>query len=457
MGLAVLAGLLSAAESPPSPNIVFILADDWGWGDLGCYGNKIIKTPHLNRLARQGTLFTQYYVNGSVCSPTRAAILTGRFPARDRIHGHLATRDLNRRRGMPNELSPDLPTLADALKQAGYATGHYGKWHLSDAEGPQPDQYGFQEWRITGRNWDLWGAQLRPHSSALIVDEAIGFMERHKATPFYVNVWLLDTHATLAPTETQLAPYRNLTEPNVRFHSAAQIYCAAATDADAQIGRLLAKLDDAGLATNTLVVFTSDNGPEDTAIRNANHSGVGSAGPLRGRKRSLYEGGVRVPFIARWPAALPRGNVNDTVLSGVDLLPTFCQLTGAKVPANFDGDGEDLSLVFRGQPKSRTRPLLWEWRFRIVGHVSNISPVLAIRDGAWKLLLNADRSRLELYDVAANPMELDNVASQHPEVVERLAARALAWQKTLPEGPFDPGAGDNTYPWPKDLKPDDAP
>jgi N-acetylgalactosamine-6-sulfatase len=229
------------------------------------------------------------------------------------------------------------------------------------------------------------------------------------------------------------------------------IYYASVTDLDTQVGRLLARLDALGLAERTLVLFSADNGPEEIFIRNAGHSGVGSPGPFRGRKRSLYEGGIRLPFIARLPGVVPAGRVDDSsVLSGADLLPTACALAGVRLPAGYAGDGEDRAAVLRGNPGPRTRPLLWEWRFAIPGPVVNKSPMLAIRDGRWKLLLNPDRSRMELYDIPADPFELNNLAPAHPDVVNRLAQVALDWQATLPKGPIEPLAGKRDYPWPRE-------
>jgi len=219
---------------------------------------------------------------------------------------------------------------------------------------------------------------------------------------------------------------------------------------DKQIGRLLDYLQAKGLDKNTLIIFSSDNGPEDIHIFNASHSGVGSAGPFRGRKRSLYEGGVRVPFIVRWPGVAPAGRVDSTsVITGVDFLPTLCSIAGVKLPAGISPDGEDMSAAFRGTPQRRTKPVMWEWRYRIYGDLHHRSPMLAIRQDDWKLLLNPDRSRLELYNLRQDPMELNNLASQHPDVVQELSRKVLAWQATLPKGPADPDAGSNHYPWPK--------
>ncbi len=234
-----------------------------------------------------------------------------------------------------------------------------------------------------------------------------------------------------------------------RHASAAQIFYSTVTDLDAQIGRLIDGLDRLGLTQKTLILFSSDNGPEDIHIRNAGHSGIGSAGPFRGRKRSLYEGGIRTPGIVCWPGHVPAGRVeSEAVVAGVDWLPTVCRLAGATVPSDHKLDGEDTTDVLLGKSRPRSKPLTWEWRFRIAGEPFHRSPLLSIRDGHWKLLLNPDRSRIELYDIPRDPTELSNLADEHPQVVERLAAQVLAWQQELPAGPIQPQAGKADYPWP---------
>jgi N-acetylgalactosamine-6-sulfatase len=446
-----------------TPNFVFIFADDWGWGDLGCYGHPDVQTPNLDALAARGKLFTQFYVCSGVCSPSRAAVMTGRYPARFGIHGHFAEHARNARRGMPNWLDPDVVTYTRLLQQAGYAVGHYGKWHLGHGEGaPEPFAYGIDECRVNAGNGPQLGFPLvyrkpkhsgtRTKSSEVIVGEAMAFIERHQDAPFFVNVWLNDTHATLDPDEKQLEPYVKYMPIGLegKHVGANAVYFAVVTEADKQIGRLLDHLDALGLTDDTVVIFSADNGPEDIVVRNASHSGVGSPGPFRGRKRSLYEGGVRVPFILSWPGGgTPMGVVDDdTPLCAVDLLPTFCALAGVDVPDDVPLDGEAMTTAFRGPSQARTTPLMWEWRFRIVGHCINRSPILAIRRDNWKLLFNPEGDRLELYDIPNDPMELNNVAEEHPAIVAQLRIEALAWQRTLPEGPFDEEAGSNAYPWP---------
>jgi N-acetylgalactosamine-6-sulfatase len=464
LGLAVIL-LLGAtparAADAKQPNILFILADDLGWGDLGCYGHPRIKTPNLDRLAKQGTLFTQFYVNGSVCSPSRTAFLTGHFPARHAIHGHLSTAQQNKDRGMPNWLDAKVTTLPALLKKAGYATAHIGKWHLGSGEdAPTPDCYGFTDYKTINSNSPGWDAKAQndPHfrakSAELFVDETISFIKASRHKPFYVNLWTLVPHAPLNPTEEQMKPYMQLGPSPLAPHKGAmQIYYASVTDLDTQIGRLLKELETLGVADNTLILFSSDNGPEDIHITNASHSGVGSAGPFRGRKRSLYEGGVRVPGIVRWPKQVPAGRVDDvSIVSGVDWLPTVCALAGVKLPKEYQGDGEDVSDILRGKERLRPKPLFWEWRFPIAGDTLNKSPMLAVRQHYWKLLFNPDRSRVELYNIRRDPSELTNLADKEKEAVEQLAEKALAWQKTLPKGPVNAAAGRNDYPWPEAKK-----
>jgi N-acetylgalactosamine-6-sulfatase len=446
---------VGSAAQRKKPNFVFIFADDLGWGDLGCYGNKQIKTPNLDRLARNGMLFTQFYVNGSVCSPSRTSIMTSHYPARHRVHGHFASDKQNKARAMPNWLDPKVYTVTDLLRNNGYTTGHFGKWHLGSGEGsPTPSDYGIDEHctsvssgpQLEGRSDEYFRAK----STSQIVDRTIDFIEKNRDKPFYVNVWTLVPHATLHPTDEQMKPYERYAPGGVPYKGVKQIYYASVTDMDYQIGRLIKKIDELGLAENTLIAFSSDNGPEDLNIRNAVHSGIGNTGPFRGRKRSLYEGGIRMPFIVRWSGHTPAGRVDDkTIIAGVDWLPTVCNLAKVRIPNNLNPDGEDMSAALLGKFKNRKKPLMWEWRFRIFGDMVHKCPMLAIREGNWKLLMNPDRSRIELYDIVNDPTELDNVANQHSGLVSKLSKKLLKWQTTLPPGPVEQVAGSNAYPWPK--------
>lgn len=465
LGLGSLNAANAFGQSKPSqkPNFVFLFADDLGWGDLGCYGGRL-KTPSLDKLARQGTRFSQFYVCGSVCSPSRAAIMTSHYPARHGVHGYFAETSLNDKRGMPHYLDTETTTVADLLSQNGYRTGHFGKWHLGyDTLKNKPelqekcslDHYGFDEYQLSNDQWNIWSPQNRPVSTKMVLDRTFEFVEKNKDRPFYAQAWFADPHAPLNPSDEQMDEYNSSIYFNPRgteHRSTWEIYGGTVTEMDRQIGIFIDKLDKLGLAENTYVIFSSDNGPEDIHICNATHSGVGSPGPFRGRKRSIYEGGIRVPFIVRCPGTVPAGKLNETsVVAAVDYMPTICSLAGVNVPAGVKSDGQDMSKAILGEAMMRTRPLMWEWRYSVAGYRFHCPPMLAIRDGKWKLLMNPDGSRIELYDIPADPMELNNQADRYPEVTSSLSKMVLAWQTELPESPLHPAAGKNDYTWPQDY------
>ncbi len=429
---------ISAAERP---NIVFVLADDMGPGDLACYGGTVAPTPNIDRLAAEGTRFTQYYSASPICSPSRVGCTTGMFPARWRITSFLQERKGNRACEQDDFLDPRAPSVARLLKDAGYATAHFGKWHMGGGrdvtDAPKLAAYGFDEhactWEspqpdpdITATNW-IWSPQdkvKRWDRTAFFVDKTLDFLQRHKGQAAYINVWLDDVHTPWVPDEASQpsAEARKETPPKLR---------AVLVETDRQIGRLLDGIRQLGIERETLVIFASDNGALPT------FQGQRSAG-LRGSKLSLYEGGVRLPFIVHWPGHVPAGRVDETtVLSAVDLLPTFCALAGAAAPTDASLDGEDQTAVFLGTPKTqRSRPLFWEYgrnneSFRYPAGRDR-SPNLAIRDGKWKLLVNADGSGAELYDVVADRSESTNVAGNHPQLVKQLSEPLLDWRRSLP-------------------------
>jgi arylsulfatase A-like enzyme len=440
------------------PNIVFVLCDDLGWGDLGCYGHPHIKTPNLDRLAAQGTMLTNFYVNSPVCSPTRAGVMTGRFPSEIGFHGHLASLDANRRRGIPNYLDPDIPTLPKLLKSAGYATAHFGKWHMGgpqDKTAPPPEDYGIDVSGTVLSNGPHYNQKgdNRSDSSMRIMQHTIDFIESNADTPFFINCWLIDPHSVLAPSPEQMAMYEDYSAPGrakERFSSVTQTYYAVITDIDTQVGKLMDTLDRLDLADDTIVVFTSDNGPAPVWGGDTNHSGAGSVGPFRGCKASLYEGGIREPFIVRWPGKVQADAVDDTtVMSAVDLLPSFCKLAGVELPSHVDMSGEDMSDIFRGKPMERAKPLMWEYRYSPWGRHIQKSPDLAMRDGDWKLMMNPDGGRIELYNLSENVCEVDNCARENTDRVERMSKTLLAWQRSLPDVELMPeSVGSFEYPWP---------
>lgn len=437
------------------PNVIFIFADDLGWGDLNCYGNRNIKTPNLDRMARSGILFTNFYVANPVCSPSRTAIMTGQYPSRHKIHTALnANPEENNRFDLNHFLDPGNTLITRLFQDNGYKVGHFGKWHLGGTkDSPLPSEYGIDEYLVTNsRDAQLKGP--RHESSERIVDAAISFLKKNSGEAFYLNIWTLVPHATLAPTEEQMKPYEKYGpggEAAGKFRSAAEVYYSSVTDLDYHIGRLLDAVEELGLAESTMILFSSDNGPEDIHIPNASHSAIGSPGPFRGRKRSLYEGGIRVPFIVQWKGHTPEGLINDqSIVGAVDILPSLSKIAGISLPEGYKSDGEDMSGALLGNPAQREIPLMWEWRFTQAGYTFNQSPRLALRDGKWKFLMNPDGSRIELYDFEKDPqcMEVDNVAEQNRKLVKKYSKMLLEFEKTLPEGKLANGTGMNVYPMP---------
>lgn len=381
--------------------------------------------------------------------------MTGHYPARHQIFGHLATHENNARRQMPDALDPTVITLTDLLRESGYETAHFGKWHLGNIS---PKEYGLDVFRTESVSnvpdrgkIDIWGAENRAQCTADILDAALEFMDTRQdsSKPFYINAWFSDPHATLNPSAQQLDKVRQFAPRGVNLPGVEQIYYACVVEMDRQVGRFLQELDRRGMRSNTLVIFSSDNGPEDYQIRNAAHSGVGSPGPFRGRKRSIYEGGIRTPLLLRWPGHVPAGKVNNTsVVNGIDFVPTLCALVGADAVNAASFDGEEMTDVWMGSDRKRQRACFWEWRYRVFGHVANHPPRLAVRDGDYKLLMNPDGSRVELYDLIRDPGERDNIASEYPPKVQSLQKKILEWNSQLPASPVEAAAGTATWRWP---------
>lgn len=436
-----------AATTPAaarSPNILFILIDDMGFGDLSLTGNRLVATPNIDALARDGMVMTQFYDAAPICSPSRAGFMTGRFPARDRFVTYIANRKRNRRFNQADWLDPALPTVPRMLRQAGYATGHFGKWHLGGGrdvgDAPLPAAYGFDESYTQFEGLgprvlpsDL-GGDLAQQSAALgkgpiewlpraqvtgrYIDKTLDFVRRSKSRPWLAQLWLDDVHTPWEPSAQQIAAVKGKgkDEREDRF-------LAVLVAMDAEIGRLVDGLRQSGELDDTLIVFTSDNGPTVGAET------PGSAGPYRGKKASLYEGGIRQPMIVRWPGHVAAGTRDSkSVVQAVDLLPTLAGITGVAKPAGINGI--DIAAAWRGKPIA-SRPDLYSHIARPRAE-SAFGPLYSIRSGPWKLLMNADGSGAELYNIDADPQEQRDRKGDSAVVSKTLTMKLEKWIASLP-------------------------
>jgi arylsulfatase A-like enzyme len=437
---------LCAAVSgkPKPPNILFIFADDWGWGDLSCHGHPYVKTPNIDRLAREGTDFYRFTVASGVCSPSRTAVMTGHFPARYNINGHFAWVPSNAKRGMPDWLDPKAPLLSRFLQGASYSTAHYGKWHLANdmiPDSPPPGAYGFDAYGA----FNCSGKQMPVHEDA---KNTIAFIEKsHQADkPFYINLWLHEPHT----------PFHTLPKYRKRFPKLEErdnIYASVLSHADDRVGEVLNALDRLKITDTTLVIFSSDNGParmtRKVALKRMHDTATGEGfniaaakgitGGRKGYKASLFEGGIGVPFIARWPGKIAAGKVDKTsIFSAVDLLPTFCEIAGVKLPADYKPDGisQVATLKGKGQPL-REKPLFW--KTLSTRPVTRLMPshwgAYVVVHNNWKLVTDQSVEHVELYDLVKDPLEKSNLAKKHPGEVTLLKKMLTEWQATLPAKP----------------------
>ncbi|MBL9127725.1 MAG: sulfatase-like hydrolase/transferase, partial [Verrucomicrobiales bacterium] len=435
-----------SATDKPRPNIVVILADDLGWTDLGCQGSRYYETPHIDRLASRGLRLTQAYSAGPNCQPSRAAWMTGQYGPRTGIYtvGDTNRFDWSRRPLIPvrNEvrLAPEATTIAEVLKGAGYATGLFGKWHLGSDDAHHPLRQGFDEAIVSeGKHYDF---ETRPkvevprgtYLADFLTERATDFVRRHRAHPFFLCVHHFVVHAPIEGKPELEARFRD--KPPVGGHRD-PVFAAMVASLDASVGKVVAALEEAGVAENTLVVFSSDNGGVGgyLAAGIPTREGITDNAPLRGGKGMLYEGGIRVPLILRWPGTIPEGFVRDDPVHGVDFFPTFARLAGAASTGPGPWDGVDLSPLWTTPPE---RPLPREslyWHFP--GYLGSgrdawrTTPVGAVRTGNWKLLEFFEAGRLELYDLASDPGERRDLAEARPDLVRSLQGRLVAWREQV--------------------------
>ncbi len=442
-----LAAATPEASADERPNIVVILCDDLGYGDLACYGNRTIRTPHLDKLAAQGIRFTDFYSAAPVCSPARVGLLTGRTPNRAGVYDWIPS-------GTEVHMGRGELTIPKILKGAGYATCMAGKWHcnsqFNDARQPQPGDFGFDHWFATQnnaapshenpRNFVRNGegvGKVEGFSCQIVAGEAIGWIERHLAdrpdTPFFTYVAFHEPHEPIASPATLAAGY-----PDAPKKGEA-LYYANVENMDSAVGELMAALDRLAVADNTLVVFTSDNGPETLNRYRGAWRSHGSPGPLRGMKLHTHEAGIRVCGIARWPLQIDPGQTSSEPVGAVDLMPTFASLTAAEIPLGHHLDGTDILTALKGGRANREQPLFWCY----YGALNDAK--VAIRDGDWKLLASLDSggqplgrvraitaknraavaaaepSRYELFKIGEDRGEARDLAGEMPGRVEAMS------------------------------------
>lgn len=441
------------AQAGPPPNFVMVFIDDMGWGDFSCFGNQEAKTPNVDRMAAEGIRFSQFYVNSPICSPSRCALTTGQYPQRWRVTSYLNNQRDNERRGVTNWLDPKAPTLARILQKNGYATGHFGKWHLGGQrdvdQAPPITAYGFDE-SLT--NFEGMGPKLLPLTlkpgdtkpgkiwadaerlggpvtwmqrskiTTGFIDAALPFIDKSIAAkkPFYLNLWPDDVHGPWWPPVDQWAEGKR------------GLYLAVLKEMDRQFGKLFDHIrSNPELRDNTLVLICSDNGPEP---------GAGSAGPFRGSKTTLYEGGTRSPLIAWGPGLMKKatvGSLNEaSVFAAFDLVPSILSIANVATPEGIQFDGQNLAPVLLGQTTdSHSAPLFWRRppdRKTVNDKLPERLPDLAMREGNWKLLCEYDGTQPQLYDLSKDKAETTNLADPMNGMVLKMTKALLEWHRSMP-------------------------
>ena len=454
-------------NSPSPPNIIYILADDLGYGDLSCYGQTKFSTPNIDRLAAQGMRFTQHYSGSTVCAPSRSALMTGLHTGHTPVRGNKEIRPEGQ-----YPLADSVLTLAEVLQQAGYATGAFGKWGLGfpGSEG-DPNFQGFDTFfgyncQRFGHNYyprHLWsnqdsivleanaGTDQGIYAPSLIHEKTLAFIDEHQNEPFFLYVPSIIPHAELVAPEEVMNRFRGTFDPETAYsgvdngpeyragpyesqpepHAA---FAAMVTVLDRQVGEIINKVDSLGLADNTLIIFTSDNGPHQEGGADPNY--FNSNGPLRGYKRDLYEGGIRVPMIARWPSRIAASSESNHVSAFWDVFPTVAELAG-QTPSGKQ-DGLSFLPTLTGEGEQATHEYLY-WEFHEKGGR------LAVRKGDWKAVqyevLDNPNGPIALYDLSTDLSEETDVADQHPEVVAEMKAILDSARTPSPVFAF----GQNTY------------
>ena len=454
------------------PNIVFILADDMGWADLPVYGNRFNEAPNLTRMADNGIRFMDAYAACPVCSPTRASIMSGQYPARvgiiDYIPGHWrpfeeVTVPTNRTQYLP----PGVITIGETLKKAGYATGYFGKWHLGNKEEYYPGNQGFDEANVYrgGGYFDYAGRMSKPIDvekgtvlSEALTDMSLDFIEKHRKERFFLFLAHFDVHVQLDADSALIHKY--LSREKVQGYPCNAVYAAMVESVDKSVGRVLDKLEELDIADHTLVVFFSDNGglvsrfdkiPLLAKSKQHIYKGdtllyvASSNAPLRGEKGTLFEGGIREPMIVCWPGMIRPGVVSDAILTSVDFYPTFAQLAGINLPDTQDFDGKSFLPVLSGDEPDSERAIFWHYP---VYHHDR--PASAIRKGDWKLIHYLTNDSTMLYNLSEDIGESNDLSRSNPEKTRDLMVQLKQWWEEVgatfpaPNPNFDP---EKRYQW----------
>lgn len=426
------------------PNIVLIVADDLGYGDLGCFGNTVCQTPQIDRLAVEGTRFTNFYVSWPACTPSRSSILTGRYPQRNGLYDMIRNNEVNFKYQFTEQtyaLSPEMTlgldtrewTIGQAMKQAGYTTGVIGKWDSGRAKRFLPRQrgfdffYGFANTGIDYYTHQRYGVpsmfrnneriEETGHATDLFLREALGFVRQNKQTPFFLYLPFNAPHAASTFDKTAPQVDEKYLKPYADLPKSRALDYALVTHLDEAVGKIVAELKTLGILDDTLIVFTSDNGGP----------GKDRNGPLAGRKAGLHEGGIRVPMIARWPGRIAAGKTSGEFLSTLEFLPTFVAVGGSAPPAKLKLDGFNMLDVLRGKAKSRRDTFFWQRQ-----------DDKAARAGKWKWIDSEDAKGL--FDLSTDIGEKHDLSVEHPDIAAGLKSKWHAWRKEMdeaePRGPF---------------------